>query len=93
MSFTASLGIFAALAFVLLLLGVALQFLKRFAPGATGGRGRLAMQVVQRLSLGPKQGIAVVQVGSRYIAVTVGDANVTEVDEFTVPIVTFSAWL
>ena len=76
MTFGASLSVFAALGFVLLLLGVALQFLKRFAPGATGGRGRLAMQVVQRLSLGPKQGIAVVQVGTRYLAVTVGEGGV-----------------
>ncbi|MDB4917735.1 MAG: flagellar biosynthesis protein flip [Gemmatimonadetes bacterium] len=76
MSFGASLTVLAALGLVLLLLGVALQFLKRFAPGATGGRGRLAMQVVQRLSLGPKQGIAVVQIGTRYIAVTVGEGGV-----------------
>ncbi|CAN5238117.1 hypothetical protein BH09GEM1_BH09GEM1_12190 [soil metagenome] len=76
MSVGSSFGILLSLGFVLLLLGVALQFLKRFAPGASGGRGRLAMQVVQRLSLGPKQGIAVVKIGSRYIAVTVGDGGV-----------------
>ncbi|MEP6729862.1 MAG: flagellar type III secretion system pore protein FliP [bacterium] len=76
MSFGASLGILLSLAFVLVLLGAALQLLKRFAPGATGGRGRLPMQIVQRLSLGPKQGIAVVQIGSRYVAVTVGEGGV-----------------
>ena len=34
MTFGTSLGIFLSLGFVLLLLGAALQLLKRFAPGA-----------------------------------------------------------
>ena len=76
MSFGASLGVLLALVFVLVLLGIALKLLRRFAPGATGGRGRLEMQIVQRLSLGPKQGIAVVRIGKRYMAVTVGDGGV-----------------
>ena len=88
MSFGASLGVLLALAFVLVLLGVALKLLRRFAPGATGGRGKLEMQIVQRLSLGPKQGIAVVRIGKRYMAVTVGDGGVNrlyqlEADEIT----------
>ena len=66
MSIGSSLSVIAALGFVLVLLGIALKALRAFAPGATS-RGRLTMRVVQRLSLGPKQGIAVVQIGRRHI--------------------------
>ncbi len=75
MTLGSSLSVLAALGFVLVLLGVALKFLRAFAPGASS-RGRMRMRVVQRLSLGPKQGIAVVQIGRRHIAVTVGDGGV-----------------
>ena len=72
MSVSAILGVFVALGAVLALLVVALRVLKRFAPHAAGGRGRLPMEVVQRLAVGPRQSIAVVRVGDRVLAVAIG---------------------
>jgi flagellar biosynthetic protein FliP len=69
------MGILATLGFVLALLGVALKLLRRFAPTSTNG-ARLRMEVMQRLALGPKQGIAVIRVGERIVAVSVGDGGV-----------------
>ena len=69
------MGILLTLGFVLALLGVALKLLRRFAPTSSNG-ARLRMEVMQRLALGPKQGIAVVRVGARIVAVSVGDGGV-----------------
>jgi flagellar biosynthesis protein FliP len=78
------LGAIAAFGFVLALLGAALKLLQRFAPGGarTGGKG-LRMEVVQRLALGPKQGIAVVRVGERLLAVSMGEGGVRLLQELT----------
>ena len=75
MTFGSVLGVLSTLGFVLALLGVALKLLRRFAPTAGGGT-RLRMEIVQRLALGPKQGIAVIRVGERVVAVSVGDGGV-----------------
>ena len=80
MTFGSVLGVMLTLGFVLALLGVALKLLRRFAPTATGGT-RLRMEVVQRLALGPKQGIAVIRVGGRVVAVSVGDGGVNRLFE------------
>jgi len=69
------MGILLTLGFVLALLGVALKLLRRFAPTSSNG-ARVRMEVMQRLALGPKQGIAVVRVGARIVAVSVGDGGV-----------------
>lgn len=76
MTFGAAFGAFAALAFVLLLMGFALRLLRRYATGVSTGRGRLPMEVVQRLALGPRQGIAVVRIGTRLVAVSLGEGGV-----------------
>src|SRR4051812_16040842 len=68
-------GVFATLGFVLVLLGIVLKLLRKFAPNAAA-HGRLPMEVIQRLSLGPKQGIAVVRIGGKLVAVSVGDGGV-----------------
>ena len=72
------MGVLATLALVLALLGITLKLLKKFAPGALGGgrHGKLPMEVVQRLALGPKQGIAVVRIGSQTLAVSIGEGGV-----------------
>jgi len=75
-TFGAAFGAFAALAFVLLLMGFTLRLLRRYATGVSTGRGRLPMEVVQRLALGPKQGIAVVRIGTRLVAVSLGEGGV-----------------
>jgi flagellar biosynthetic protein FliP len=76
-------GITLALAFVLLVMGFAMRFLRRFASGTMGSRGRIRMEVVQRVSLGPKQGIALVRVGEQVIAVSMGDGGVRPILELT----------
>ena len=69
------MGVLLTLGFVLALLGVALKLLRKFAPTSTSG-ARLRMEIVQRLALGPKQGIAVIRVGDRHVAVSVGDGGI-----------------
>lgn len=80
MTFGSMMGILLTLGFVLALLGIALKLLRRFAPTATTN-ARLRMEVVQRLALGPKQGIAVIRVGDRYVAVSVGDGGINRLFE------------
>lgn len=80
MTFGSVVGILLTLAFVLALLGVVLKLLRRFAPAAATG-ARLRMEVVQRLALGPKQGIAVIRVGERLVAVSVGEGGINRLFE------------
>ncbi|HVX41877.1 MAG TPA: flagellar type III secretion system pore protein FliP [Gemmatimonadaceae bacterium] len=80
MTFGSIVGVLLTLGFVLALLGLALKLLKRFAPVASGA-GRLRMEIVQRLALGPKQGIAVIRVGERIVAVSVGEGGVNRLFE------------
>ena len=75
MTFGSMMGVLLTLGFVLALLGVALKLLRKFAPTSTSG-ARLRMEIVQRLALGPKQGIAVIRVGERLVAVSVGDGGI-----------------
>ncbi len=75
------LSVFAMLALVLGLLGVALRMLRRFTSGTATGRARIQMEVVQRLPLGPRQGLAVVRIGDRVLAVSVGDGGVRPLAE------------
>ena len=90
MTFGSIAGVLLTLGFVLALLGIALKLLRRFAPTSTTG-ARLRMEIVQRLALGPKQGIAVIRVGERLVAVSVGDGGIRrlfELDEAEVPATT-----
>jgi flagellar biosynthetic protein FliP len=77
------LGAIAAFGFVLALLGATLKILQRYAPGGprVGGKKGLRMEVVQRLAIGPKQGIAVVRVGERLLAVSMGEGGVRLIQE------------
>ncbi len=72
----ASLGVVAALAFVLGLGAVALWLVKRFASGGLAKKSRVQVEVVQRMSLGPKTGLAVVRVGERVMAISIGEGGV-----------------
>ncbi|MFN8861153.1 MAG: flagellar type III secretion system pore protein FliP [Gemmatimonadaceae bacterium] len=81
---TAGLSVVAALAFVLGLGAVCLWALKRWGAGPLRPRTRVAVEVVQRVPLGPKTGLAVVRVGDKVMAVSVGDGGVRplfELDE------------
>jgi flagellar biosynthetic protein FliP len=79
-SFGAMMGVMLTLGFVLALLGIALKLLRRFAPTSSTGT-TLRMEIVQRLALGPKQGIAVIRVGERIVAVSVGEGGVNRLFE------------
>jgi flagellar biosynthesis protein FliP len=76
------MGFLAAFGVVFLLLGLALRVLKRINGGTGfGSRSALRLEVVQRVSLGPKQGIAVVRIGERLMAVSMGDGGVHRLAE------------
>jgi flagellar biosynthesis protein FliP len=74
-------GALVAFGFVLLLLGLALRVLQRYAPGSGSAGGSVRMEVLQRLALGPKQGIAVVRIGGRCFAVSMGEGGVRLLQE------------
>ncbi len=73
---TSLLGVLGVLALVLGLLVLALRFLKRFSPNGGASATKVPLEVVQRLSLSPKQGIAIVRIGERLVAVSMGDGGV-----------------
>ena len=82
--FLAGIGILSALAFVLGLGALALWGLKRFSNLGLSPRSRVPVEVVQRVSLGPKTGLAVVRVGEKVMAVSIGDGGIRplfELDE------------
>ncbi len=70
------LSVVAALAFVLGLAALSLWLVKRFGPGTLSSRNRLPVEVVQRIALTPKMGLAVVRVGDRVMAVSTGEGGV-----------------
>jgi flagellar biosynthetic protein FliP len=69
------IGVLGVLALVLALLVLTLKWLRRLVPRTTGA-GALTLEVMARLPLGPRQGIAVVRIGTRRVAVSVGDGGV-----------------
>jgi flagellar biosynthetic protein FliP len=75
-TFSSFVGIALTLAIVLGLVAITLRLLRRVAVGAGSVRGSLPMEVVQRLALGPRQGIAVVRIGEQLVAVSVGEGGV-----------------
>lgn len=80
--FGAMLGLILALGLVLGLFGLAVGFARRFANfGAS--RGRLGMTVLDRTSLGPRQGLAAVRIGGRIVIVSVGDGGVHHVTDLS----------
>jgi len=73
---SAWVGIIAALGIVFVLMGGAFAVMRRFIAGSAGTGSRLRMEVVQRIALGPKQGIAVVRIGGNVVAVSMGDGGI-----------------
>jgi flagellar biosynthetic protein FliP len=75
------IGIFAVLALMIGACGLVLWLLRRFAPGALPvGRG-LPMRVLQRVSLGQRQGVTLLQVGGRVLLVSTTDAGASLLGE------------
>lgn len=81
MSATSFLTVMFALAVVLGAMGIALRFLRRYTMAGSVAGSALRMEVVQRLTLGQRQGLAVVRIGSRVFAVSMGDGGVHTVAE------------
>jgi flagellar biosynthetic protein FliP len=72
----ALLGVLAALAAVLGVLFVAMGALRRYVQPQRRAGTRLPLEVVQRLPLGPKQSLALVRIGDRVAALSVGEGGV-----------------
>ncbi len=81
MSATSFLTIMAMLALVLGAMGIALRVLRRYAVGGASTSGSVKMEIVQRLTLSQRQGIAVVRVGQRVLLVSMGDGGVHPIAE------------
>lgn len=88
MSFGALAGLAAALGIALALLYLAARQAHRLTALPGLRRPRLPMEVVGRLGLGQRQGLAVVRIGERVVVVSVGDGgvhHVTDLDPAELP--------
>ncbi len=83
MTFAGYAGMLATLAFVLGLVLLVAKLAKKFLPGTMQADGAHTFSVVQRIPLGQRQGIAIVQRGDLLIGVSVGDGGVRTL--FTMP--------
>jgi flagellar biosynthetic protein FliP len=74
-------GMLGMLGLVLGLLLITLKLLKRFVPAMSGTGGKIPFEIVQRLPLGPRQGLAIVKIGDRLVTVSVGEGGVRRIGE------------
>ncbi len=81
MSASQFLMMMAMLALVLGLMGITMRVLRRYTMAKTSAKGSVKMEIIQRLSLGQRQGLAVVRIGTRLLAVSMGDGGVHQVAE------------
>lgn len=68
-------GLAGSLAITLGLLALALRLLKRLHGAGTGAGAGVPLAILQRLPLGPRQGIALVRVGERVLVVSLADGG------------------
>lgn len=81
MSAGSVVSVVLTLAVVLGLMGVALKLLRKYTTAGSTRDGAIKMEVMQRLTLGQRQGMAVVRVGTRVLAVSMGDGGVHPIAE------------
>ena len=84
MTFSSGVGLVLTFALVMTLVIVTMRLLRGVSQRAAVSRGGMRLEVVQRVALGPRQGIAIVRVGDQTLAVSVGDGGVrtlAELDE------------
>lgn len=83
MTFSSFVGVCLTLALVLGLLAITMRVLRKVTQGGIGVRspGAVNLEVVQRISLGPRQGIAVVRIADQLVAVSVGEGGVRQILE------------
>ena len=76
MTASSFIGVLGMLGLVLGLLLVTLRLVRRYLPLDGRADGRVPLQVLQRVALGPRQSIAVVRIGDQHVAVSVGEGGV-----------------
>ncbi|MGE3526517.1 MAG: flagellar biosynthetic protein FliO, partial [Gemmatimonadales bacterium] len=72
-----------ALAVTFGLLALAVRLLRRLQHGLGGDSGRVPLQVLRRIPVGPKQNVALLRVADRVLVVSVGDGGTTLLTELT----------
>jgi flagellar biosynthetic protein FliP len=83
MTVGALLGVAAALGLIIALLGFAFRALGRLTRVGGQGGGRLPLEVVARVGITPRQGVAVLRVGERAVVVSVGEGGVHPILELS----------
>lgn len=77
------LGAFASMCVTLGFLGLALYLVRRWVPGARPGTCAVPMELLRRVSTGPKQGVGLFRVGDRVLLLSLGEDGarlLTELD-------------
>ena len=77
-------SVLGSLAIVLLAMGAVYWFLKRWLPGTRLSESQV-LRVVARTTLSPKHGVALVQLGRRFVMVGTSPDSVTVLSEITDP--------
>jgi flagellar biosynthesis protein FliP len=67
------LGAFGSLLITLGFLALALWLVRRWVPGARPMSGGIPLELLRRVSTGPKQGVGLLRVGERVLVVSLGD--------------------
>jgi flagellar biosynthetic protein FliP len=80
------LGIFAALLVTLGLLVVAVNLLKRVQAGALSGGKGIPLRLLKRVSIGPKQGVGLLQVADRVLVISIADGGIRLLTELQDPV-------
>jgi flagellar biosynthesis protein FliP len=80
-TFGSFVGVMLTLALVLGLLAVTMRLLRRVTRTVSTGKSGLKLEVLQRIALGPRQGIAIVRIGDQTVAVSVGEGGVRPIME------------
>jgi flagellar biosynthetic protein FliP len=74
--FLTYVGVLLALVAILALVALVGRAARRFGMGGPRDRASAPLDVLQRTALGPRQGVALLRVGSRVMLVSVGDGGV-----------------
>ena len=82
-------GMLGMLGLVLALLVITLRILKRYTPLGDHNGSTVPLKVLQRMAVGPRQGIAIVRIGNQQMMVSVGDGGVRLIADVTATVAEF----
>ena len=85
MSAGSVLHVLGALAVTLALLALSLRLLKRMQAGTASSRGGVPLRMLQRIQVGPKQGVGLLQVGGRVLVVSIAENGTQLLAELDAP--------